>query len=539
MPALREGGSLRVAVSSSSRVVAGLSVVVLVTLPGCSQAENLGVAPALAPPPNAAPEPPVPPPKAVPEPLGVNGAVPPRLRWSGCDRSFQCATATVPLDYNQPHDATIALSVVRLPATDPAHRVGSLFVNFGGPGTGGVGELESLGPTFPQVLRQRFDLISFDPRGVGGSTPVRCAGHGTAGDALVGSPVRPEQRAAFFASSAELGQRCAAASGDLLAHLSSANTARDLELLRQAVGEQSLSFLGYSYGTYVGATYANLFPGRTRAMVFDGALDLVANSTGRPGRQEEPVDVRAGTARSQAEELAAFFDRCEQAGPKCAFSAGDPQRKFADMVARLKRRGGGTSLAAVLGTVSYDLHTSARWTGMARWLQGLDNSLRPEDAAAQGQPPTLDPYIPAHSASFLATQCLDSDYPHDQQAYHQLIPIEDQSRPYFGLTALFDMAQCIAWPATDRDRYLGPWNHPRQYPILVVNNRYDPETPLWNAQATRDELGDAQLLVVEGYGHTTLNVHSACASAAVADYLVILQLPADGATCAADHQPFP
>ncbi|MGH3783528.1 MAG: alpha/beta hydrolase [Pseudonocardiaceae bacterium] len=97
----------------------------------------------------------------------------------------------------------------------------------------------------------------------------------------------------------------------------------------------------------------------------------------------------------------------------------------------------------------------------------------------------------------------------------------------------------MAWPAADRYRYLGPWNHLRQYPILVVNNRYDPETPLWNAQATRDELGDARLLIVEGYGHTTLDVHSACASAAVADYLVTLQLPADGATCAADHQPFP
>ncbi|MGH3783527.1 MAG: alpha/beta fold hydrolase [Pseudonocardiaceae bacterium] len=441
MPALREGGSVRVAVSSSSRVFAGLSAVALLTLPGCSAAENLGVAPVPAPPPNTAPEPPVPPPTAIPEPLGVNGAMPPRLRWSGCDGSFQCATATVPLDYNQPHDATIALSVVRLPAADPAHRAGSLFVNFGGPGAGGVGELESLGPTYPDVLRQRFDLISFDPRGVGGSTPVRCAGHGTAGDELVGSPVRPEQRAAFFASSAALGQRCAAASGELLAHMSSANTARDLELLRQALGEESLNFLGYSYGTYVGATYANLFPGRTRAMVFDGALDLVANSTGRPGRQDKPVDVRAGTARSQAEELTAFFDRCHQAGPKCAFSAGDPQQRFADMVARLKQRSDATRLAAVFRTVSYDLHSSARWSGMASWLRGLYNSLRPEGAAAQGQPPTLDPYLPTHSASFLATQCLDSDYPHDQQAYNLLSPIEDRSRPYFGLAALFDMAQ--------------------------------------------------------------------------------------------------
>ena len=536
MAALCEGGSVRISVSWSSRVAAGLSVVALLTLPGCSPVPNLGVASVPPPPTKVAPQPPDPPPKAVPAPLGVNGAVPPRLRWRGCGGSFQCATATVPVDYNQPHGATIALSVVRLPAADPAHRVGSLFVNFGGPGTGGVGELESLGPRYPDVLRQRFDLISFDPRGVGGSTPVRCAGPGTAGNVLVGSPVRPEQRAAFFASSAALGQRC---TGELLAHMSSANTARDMELLRQALGEDSLNLLGYSYGTYVGATYANLFPTHTRAMVFDGALDLVANSTGQPERQDEPVDVRADTARSQAEELAAFFERCHQAGPKCAFSAGDPQQKFADMVARLKQRGGTTGLAAMLRTISYDLHSSARWSGMAQWLQGLYRSLRPEGAAGQGQSPTLDPYIPTYSASFLATQCVDSDYPRDQDAYNRLIPIEDQSRPYFGLTALFDMAQCIAWPAADRDRYLGPWNNPRQHPILVVNNRYDPETPLWNAQATSDELGDARLLTVEGYGHTTLNEHSTCASTAVADYLITLQPPAYGATCTADHQPFP
>jgi pimeloyl-ACP methyl ester carboxylesterase len=504
----------------------------LLTLPGCTPKEHVGPGENLG-----APAPLAPPPQADPEPLGINGAVPPRLQWRGCDRSFQCATATVPLDYNQPRGSMITLSVIRLPAADPAHRIGSLFVDFGGPGTSGVSELESLGPTYPNVLRQRFDLVSFDSRGVGGSAPVRCAGDSGAGDEPVGSPVRPEQRAPFFASSAALGQSCVAMSGELLAHTSSANTARDLELLRQAVGDESLSFLGYSYGTYVGAVYANLFPDHTRAMVFDGALDLVANSTGRPGQEGMPVDVRADTARSQAEELDAFFDRCAQAGSRCAFSARDPRQKFADMVVRLKQDGG-SRLAAVLRTVSHGLQSSTRWSSMAISLQGVYNSLRADGAGAEGQPPILDPYIPSHSAPFLAVQCVDSDYPRDQQAYTRLIPVEDQRQPYFGLTSLFDMAQCIGWSAADRDRYLGPWNHRRQHPILLVNNRYDPETPLWNARATRDELADAQLLIIEGYGHTTLNVHSACASAAEASYLETLKLPDGGVTCSADRQPF-
>ncbi|MGB9281623.1 MAG: alpha/beta fold hydrolase [Pseudonocardiaceae bacterium] len=478
----------------SSRLAAALIAVAVLTLPGCTPGEDtslqqatehLGAVALPAPPPE-------------PVPLGSNGAAPPRLQWRRCGGSFQCATATVPLDYHQPHGAMITLSVIRLPAADPAHRVGSLFIDFGGPGTGGVGELESLAPRYLDALHQRFDLVSFDSRSIGAS----------------------------------------ATSGELLAHTSSANTARDLDLLRQAVGDETLNFLGYSYGTYVGATYANLFPDRTRAMVFDGTLDLVANATGRPGQHDMPVDVRADTARSQAEELDAFFDRCTQAGPRCAFSAGDPRRKFAEMVARLKQDGGGR-LAAVLSMVSHGLQSSTRWSSMATSLQAVYHSLRLNGAGGgQAQPPTRDPYIPTHSASFLAVQCVDSDYPRDQQAYARLAPVEDQREPYFGLTALFDMAQCITWPGADRDRYSGPWNRPRPHPILVVNNRYDPETPLWNAQATRDEVGDARLLTVEGYGHTTLDVRSACASAAEASYLVTLQLPDGGAPCSADHQPF-
>lgn len=191
-----------------------------------------------------------------------------------------------------------------------------------------------------------------------------------------------------------------------------------------------------------------------------------------------------------------------------------------------------------MSAVSYGLHSSTHWRNLATVLQGVYDSLHPAGAAAKGPPLTLDPYIPRHSGSFLAVQCVDSDYPRDPQAYQRLIPAEDQRQPYFGLTALFDMAQCITWPAADRDRYLGPWDHSGQHPILVVNNRYDPEAPLWNAQATTDELGNARLLIVEGYGHTTLNVHSACASAAEANYLITLQLPADGTTCSADRQPF-
>lgn len=311
--------------------------------------------------------------------------------------------------------------------------------------------------------------------------------------------MRLDQRAQFFAS-------CAAASGELLAHTSSANTARDLELLRQAVGDEGLSFLGYSYGTYVGAVYANLFRDRTRAMVFDGALDLVANSTGQPGQEDMPVDVRADTARAKAEELDAFFDRCTQAGPRCAFSSGDPHRKFADMVARLKKGGGGTSFDAVLSIVSRGLQSSTRWSAMATSLQRIYNFLRPEGAGAQDQPATLDPYVPRHSGAFLATQCVAA-------TTHALA--RRRPRPLPG-----PMEPSPATPDP------GGEQSPRSRDATV------------ECASHQGRAHGRPLLIIDGYGHTTLNVHSACASAAEASYLVTLQLPGEGATCPADYQPF-
>ncbi|WP_246258299.1 alpha/beta hydrolase [Amycolatopsis anabasis] len=470
-------------------------------------------------------------------PLGTNGAAVPELHWAPCQQKFQCATATVPVSYRDPRGPALRLAVIRLPATDPARRAGAVFVNFGGPGTDGVSQLRHFGERYPAELRARFDLISFDPRGVGGSSPISCPGLG-AGAGPGGSPLRPDQRDAFYAASAAPGKACAAGSGALLNHLSTANVARDLDLLRQAVGEPVLNYLGYSYGTYLGATYANLFPDKVRAMTLDGTLDLVANSTGGPGQQGLPVDVRANTAGAQAAELDAFFDACVRAGPRCAFAAGDPRQKFADLVARLSQgSAGGTTLPALLKTVDSALHQAGRWTRLGETLNALYGAARPQGAAA-ARPPLLDPYLPTHSTGFLAVQCVDSDNPREPADFDRLAPAEARRVPYFGLAALYNMAQCIGWPAHDEDRYLGPWNRTRPNPVLIVNSRFDPATPLHNAEATARQLGNATVLTVDGFGHTSLNVPSACASAAMAQYFATLAVPAAGTTCAADAAPF-
>ncbi|MGW4523445.1 alpha/beta hydrolase [Amycolatopsis sp. NPDC004378] len=458
-----------------------------------------------------------------PPALGTNGAAVPALHWTACRGEFQCAAAPVPLSYREPAGPSITLSVIRRPAGDPGRRLGSLFFNFGGPGTDGVGELTRFADRYPDELKARFDLVSFDPRGIGGSAPVSCPGADHAPSP--GSPLR--QPDAYFAASAAVGRACAG-SGALLSHLSTANVARDLDLLRQAVGDATLNFYGYSYGTYLGGTYANLFPDKVRSMVLDGTLDLVANATGRPGQEKEPVDVRADVAGAQQQELDQFFAGCAAAGPKCAFSGGDPRAKFAGVFARASRT---TGVGSLMRTVDSALYQSGRWKRLAQTLAAM-----PSDSGAAA--PVLDPYVPTHSPAFLAVQCVDSDNPASPADYAALAPREAARQPYFGLGAVFSMAQCVGWPARDADRYTGPWNRPRKNPVLVLNNRFDPATPLHNAQATAAELGDGRVLVVDGYGHTSLDAPSACASAAVVRYLADLDAPAEGTTCKPDAVPF-
>lgn len=475
--------------------------------------------------PQASPAPPPPSPVAdvAPPALGTNGAAVPALRWTACHGKFQCSPATVPLSYREPHGPAITLSVIRLPASDPGRRLGSLFFNFGGPGTDGVGELTRFADRYPAELRARFDLVSFDPRGIGGSAPISCPGADHAPSP--GSPLR--QPDAFFAASAAAGKACAA-SGALLSHLSTANVARDLDLLRAAVGDATLNFYGYSYGTYLGGTYANLFPDKVRAMTLDGTLDLVANATGKPGQEKQPVDVRADVAGAQQQELDQFFAACTAAGPKCAFAGGDPKAKFAGVFARASRT---TGVGSLMRTVDSALYQSGRWKRLAQTLAAMPSD--PGPAA-----PVLDPYVPTHSPGFLAVQCVDSDNPSSAADYAALAPRESARQPYFGLGAVFSMAQCVGWPAHDADRYSGPWNRARKNPVLVLNNRFDPATPLHNAKATAAELGDGRVLVVDGYGHTSLDAPSACASAAVVRYLTELSAPAEGTTCAPDAVPF-
>ena len=265
---------------------------------------------------------------------------PPTLDWGACPAAaeggastegFVCAVAAAPIDHGDPAAGTFELAVIKHPAGDPSARIGTLFWNPGGPGDAGTAYLPAAIGGFPEDVRGRFDIVSWDPRGMGGRTTpvVQCfdsaaeeaafrAAH--VGDSL---PATPEALAADAAGRTAFNAACVDRAGDLLAHVSTADNARDLDLLRQAVGEERLSYYGTSYGTFLGATYANLFPDRVRAMVLDGAVD--PDGWAGAGDAGASTFIRLGSDFGAEATVRAFMDACGAVdAAACAFSAGSP-----------------------------------------------------------------------------------------------------------------------------------------------------------------------------------------------------------------------
>src|SRR4051794_6669071 len=236
----------------------------------------------------------------------ADAAAPATVGWSKCHADlgpFECGTVQVPLDYSQPNGGKISIALVRLPATDPARRIGSLFLNPGGPGGSGVDFTLFAGPAlFTPDVRARFDLVGFDPRGVLRSSALRCFGTPKQWEPFFtpfSFPITAAEEATRITSNRYLTAACAQRGGKIVEHMATANVARDLDVLRQAVGDERLTYAGYSYGSYLGVTYANLFPDRVRALVVDGVVDPIAWATGRGEEATRlPFAARLGSDRA-------------------------------------------------------------------------------------------------------------------------------------------------------------------------------------------------------------------------------------------------
>lgn len=503
--------------------------------------------------------------------------------------TFECAEATVPLDHDEPDGPTTTLAVKRRLADDPQSRIGSLFVNPGGPGGSGVDFVSAADSTYSADVLARFDVVGFDPRGITRSDPLICF---TSWEEffefyrfLPAFPLTTAEERQVAAAFAGLGRLCEERGGEILRHMSTADVVRDLDLLRQAVGDEMLTYAGYSYGSQIGTTYANMFPDRVRAIMIDGVLDPVAWTTGaryrRGGTAQDwarrsalPVSTRL---RSDAGSWATFqqFARlCHQAGPeRCALAEGDPLRRFADLAARLRARpaelpqGGG-----FLFRVGYDelvsltvgaLYSPDIWPDYAEFVEEIERFSDPAaaaqsytaltqrlglDAATPGdpegeeppveEPPFEEPPLQTPYEAPTAVLCADSDNPSAPRWWRWASEEADRRTPYFGRAWTWQSIACAAWPARSvEDRYTGPWDARTANPVLVVGNRWDPATPYSGARTVARLLPGSRLLTLRGWGHLAAG-QSECIDTAVAAYLLQGALPPVGTVCRPDREPF-
>lgn len=451
------------------------------------------------------------------------------LHWTACGGSGdQCSTLAVPLDWSRPDGTKITLHLVRRTATGK-HRIGSLLINPGGPGASTIAEFDGLVSGLSAQLRSRFDVVGFDPRGVGASAPVVCTD--TAGlDAYTALDLAPTTAAGVAAleeGARRFAAACAARSGPLLAHVGTADVARDLDAIRAAVGDPKLTYLGYSYGTFLGAQYAQLFPTRVRALALDGALD-----------PSEPA-VAASDAQSDAfqAQLDAFLASC--GAGRCGWKVhGDPHGALRALVASVAAHplpaGGGRQLHAgeLFYGIGVTLYDRRYWPLLAAALEGvaagdgtamLHLSDTYTDRGAEGYANSVE--------ANLAVNCRDYVWPATPQDFLAAARAASRSAPDFGTANLDLELACAYWPASARaTRDPGPFTAPGSPPILVVATTGDPATPYAEGKALAEQLSQGVLLTNVAEQHTAY-MYSACVRRHVDAYLTDLTVPPAGARC--------
>ena len=488
--------------------------------------------------------------------LGIGGqsrataaSKPPTISWSACHGEFgpfECGTLQVPLDYDTPRGLT-SIEVVRLPATDPSQRIGSLFLNPGGPGGSGIEFTLFAGPfLFSDEVRARFDLVGFDPRGIIRSTAFRCFGSPRDWEPFFtpfAFPLTPAEEAIWITADRYLDGACDRRGRRIGDHMSTANVARDLDLLRQAVGDDKLTYAGYSYGSFLGATYANLFPDKVRAVIVDGVLDPIAWTTGAPGQGHLPFSTRLRSDAGAMATLNEFFRLCD-AGD-CAFGP-DSADRYADLTADVLADPTIIDYSNLVGMTLGAMYDSSSWEDFAQILADIESAVASTPALqARIKAFVHRPmYVPDRAfpkymnfvEGFPAVACSDSDNPDSYAAWSAAGAAADAEFGYFGRLWTWVSSICAEWPTADEDRYTGPFTKNTANPVLVVGTKYDPATRYEGALTLDALLPNSRLLTVNGWGHTSLFL-SQCADAIASTYLLTGTAPASS-ECDQDFTPF-
>jgi len=431
------------------------------------------------------------------------------LHWHDCDGGFQCATAKVPLDYAKPHGRTVRLAVIKHPALDQEHRIGSLFLNPGGPGGSGI-EFVRTAPPPAFGLLARFDWIGWDPRGVGDSRPA------TDCDPVPFEPMTPAtlDLRRLLDTSRDLARACLNGDPRFLASVNTGNAARDLDRLRAAVGDARLNFIGMSWGGMLGETYASLFPGHARALLLDSPVDADRwLNDGMQAREDQNVGLETSLDR--------FFA-----------ATGIAEATYDALVARLDS----TPLAGVDGndvlTFTLDsLYAKFFWPRLERVLRAAEAGDADGVRAIAGYSDAGDDDM---ADAFRTYLFVERKHPRHLGTYLAAADRLFALAPHFAFGA-YEGAKDLFWPVRPRGAYYGPFRNPKHAtPVLVMHTTHDPAAPYaWGQKVVR-ELGNARMLTYNGDGHGVIPDFNPCALGAMAAYLDDLQLPPEGAECDQD-----
>jgi pimeloyl-ACP methyl ester carboxylesterase len=450
-----------------------------------------------------------------------------KLSWHECHNGLECSTLQVPLDYTKPEGRRLQIALIRQRASGDSD--GSLIINPGGPGASGVQFVTQAASVFSQ-LTTHYDLVSFDPRGVGESDPVRCLS-GPQLDAYINlnpNPATATERRRSIAAARRFAEACYERNGDYLAHIGTKDQARDMDVLRAALGDKKLTYYGASYGTFLGAKYAELFPTRIRAMVLDGALNPA--ESGNDGNL-----VQAKGFEVDLQDFLAFCVRSGHCPLGSSVSAANEglrrliARVTADPIPVGSRELGPGELFEGLAA---GLYSTGDWTylqsvlGAAQQGNGAGVLTFSDSLTQRNNDGTYSNLVESN----IAINCIDRPWPRKASAYVRYAKEFDRAAPYFGAAIEYGSMPCAFWrvPPVEPAHAVSAPGAP---PILVIGTTRDPATPFVWAKALARQLSSGVLLTHDGDGHTAYIDRDSCVDAVVADYVLRLDPPEAGTVC--------
>lgn len=493
------------------------------------------------------------------------------LSWQPCFEhrtgNFECTTLSIPLDYDTyfSHEdpanyngAWIEMPLIKLLANNPDEKIGSLIFNPGGPGNSGIDFLlGSAGSLYGDTVRNRFDYIGFDPRGIARSEQLTCFSGFTEYLNILRLPEFPLELSDYDEQLDVLdsfGASCKENAPDIVHHMSTTDVAYDMEMLRIALDEDLLNFVGYSYGSFLGLTYANLYPKKVGRFILDGVINPQQWSTGYgDDGSKYPVSVRLKTDEASQDTLNAFFKQCDQAAKEECVISGNSKEVFKGIADTLKQW---QIEGFLFSPLPYDkfiaqslsfLYDTTNWKAFGNFLSSIQVQINLV-SELQGQADNYDAssvsfstagsvVIPQTIEGYPGVLCADADNPTTRDAWKVVMEESENKNGYFAKLWAWNEAPCLNWPELKTQRFIGPYNAFTATGMLIMNTRHDPATPLSGALNVRNTHVNSRLVIVEAAGHTTPFI-STCATNIANDYLISGELPTQDMVCQQDLPAF-